>query len=569
MLKNFYQIIKNMENTNNQISFIPLGGIGDVTKNMYLYEYRNQILIVDCGLGFADETMLGVDLLLPDISYLLATPKKIVGMVLTHGHEDHIGGLPFILPQLLTKHAPFPILGTSLTAALANEKLKEFSVNNHVKPVSFDSGENILGDFRISFIRITHSVPDASNLFIKTPAGNFLHASDYKFDLTPIDGKRVEFEKIIQAGKEGITCLMSDCLGAEKAGYTPSEIVLKENFEKEIRDCQGKFIVTTYSSNISRLNLAIEVAEKNNRQICFIGRSLIKAKEIAQKLGLLKIQKNTEIKMEDFKNYNDKQLLLLIAGSQGQENSAMARVANGEHQEIKLGSLDVVVFSADPIPGNEVLVNSLIDTIAKNGTKVVYSEISDDFHVSGHGFSGDLSLMISLAKPKKLIPIGGTFRQMVAYKTLAKRLDYKDEDLALIEDGQEVVFAKNEMKMGRKVNVKNIYVDEITGEEVESFVLRDRQKLSEGGIIIILIEIDSATGQIVDTPDMIMRGFKTENTQDLSKNIFEQLKKALGNKKGRVTNWVYLRRMVGEVSERYIFKKLHRRPLILPVVIEV
>lgn len=556
----------------NQVSFIPIGGVGNVTRNMYLYEYDNQILIVDCGLGFADETMLGVDLLIPDISYLLKSDKKIVGMLLTHGHEDHIGALPFVLPQLLKEkkiNQDFPIFATPLTAALANEKLKEFRLNHFVKTINFDKDEVVLKDFKVSFIRITHSIPDASNLFIKTPVGNFYHGSDFKFDLTPVDGKRADFSKIIKNSQNGVLCLMSDSLGAEKEGHAPSEEVLSDNFEREAKECLGKFIVTTYSSNISRLNQAIKTAEKLERFVCFVGRSLLKTKEVAQKLGYLKLKSGQEISIDQLKNYNDDQLLLIIAGSQGQENSAMTRIANGEHKEIKLKSEDVVVFSADPIPGNETSVNSLVDTISKKGTKVIYSDISDKFHVSGHGFSNDLMLMISLVNPKKLLPIGGTFRQMVAYKKLAEKLNYHKNDIFLIENGQEIIFTKDKAWLGRKINVRNVYIDEITGEEVENFVLRDRQRLLEGGIVILLVEVDSTTGQFIASPDIIVRGFSSNDSNKLKNLIRGELTKVLSEKKGQVTNWVYIRRLIGERTEQIIFHKLHRHPLVLPIVVEV
>ncbi|MCL5970459.1 MAG: ribonuclease J [Patescibacteria group bacterium] len=566
---------------NNQVSFIPIGGVGDVTKNMYLYEYNDQILIVDCGLGFADETMVGVDLLLPDVSYLLSTNKKIVGMVLTHGHEDHIGSLPYVLPQLISggKHKPFSIFGSPLTAALANEKLKEFGVGIRVEKVNFKDAALKLGDFKISFVRVTHSIPDASNLFIETPGGNFYHASDFKFDLTPVDGQKVEFEKIISASSTGIVGLMSDCLGAEKAGYTLPERAISESFRREIDRCTGKVIITTYSSNISRLNQAIKVAGEYNRKVCFVGRSLIKAKEVAAELDYLKLKEGIEITVDQLKRYNDNQILLFVAGSQGQENSAMTRIASGEHREVKLGPQDVVIFSSDAIPGNETAINSLIDSIAKKGTKVVYSELTDQFHVSGHGSSQDLMLMMSLVKPSKLVPIGGTYKQMVAYRDLAKNAGYKNDDLILLEDGQEVIFTSYQkgieqissvdVKLGRKIETKNVYVDEITGEELENFVLRDRQRLSEGGIIIILVEIDTGTGQVVNTPDIIMRGIVSIDQNKLSQKVMFEIRKKLGDKKGRVTNWVYIRRLIGEIAERTILREFKQRPLVLPVVIEV
>jgi len=549
----------------NTISFIPLGGVGDVTKNMYLYEYRDQILIVDCGLGFADETMLGVDLLLPDISYLLKTNKKIIGMWLTQGHEDHIGALPFILPQL----PPFPVYATPLTSALANEKLREFGMGKIVQSVPFDNAVVRLGDFSVSFIRVTHSVPDTANLFIKTAVGNFYHGSDFKFDLTPVDGKKPDFSKIIQAGEEGILCLLSDCLGSEREGYTRSENTISEHFEKEMQECVGKFIVTTYSSNISRLNQAIQVAQKLQRQICFVGRSLIKAKEIAQKMGLMTIQKGYEIDVSQLKNYPPNKILLLVAGSQGQENSAMARIASGEHKDVRLTPQDVVVFSSDPIPGNEVLVNSLVDMISKIGSRVIYSAVSDVFHVSGHASSHDLMLMMSFVKAKKLLPIGGTFRQMVAYKTLAKKQGYKETDVLLIDDGQEVIFGKDTVKLGQKLSVRNVYVDEISGEQVESFVLRDRQKLSKEGIVIVMAEIDSSNGTLVENPEIIVRGFSQKEADGIRKNLKTIIQNQLPPNQGRVVNWAYIRKRISEISENFINKKLRRQPLILPVIIEV
>lgn len=551
----------------NQLSFIPLGGIGDVTKNMYLYEYNDQILIVDCGLGFADETMLGVDLLLPDISYLLKTKKRIVGMLLTHGHEDHIGALPFLLPQL----PDFPIFATPLTAAFANAKLKDFHAKRRVETVNFNDSEKGIGSFRFSFIPVTHSVPDTSNIFIKTPVGNFYHGSDFKFDETPYDGKASDYTKISQLSANGVLCLLSDCLGAERAGRTPSDIGLIEHFDREMKECRGKFIVTTYSSNIARLNQIIEASLRNGRRICFVGRSLIKNKEVSRDLGYLNLKKDIEVEIDALKNYEDNKLTLIVAGSQGQENSALTRIANGEHRDVRLKEDDVIVFSSDPIPGNETSVYELVDTLSRRGVKVIYSPVSRDFHVSGHGSLGELEQLIKLVKPKKLIPIGGQFRHMFAYRKLAEKLGYHKNDVFLMEDGQELVFADGNVRYGRTIPVKNIYVDEMSGEELEGFVLRDRQKLSEAGIIIILAEIDSGNGQLARNPDIIIRGLAPNayDAKRLNARLMQDLHKALNPRKARVTNWIYVRKLIGEVAERRIYKDLRRRPLVLPVVIEV
>lgn len=549
----------------NQLSFLPLGGAGDVTKNMYLYEYENQVLIVDCGLGFPDETMLGIDLLLPDVSYLIKTKKKIVGMALTHGHEDHIGALPFLLDSLPS----FPIFGTPFTAALANEKLKEFGIKHRVETVPFEKSNIKLEAFSLMFVRVTHSVPDSSNIFIKTPVGNFYHASDFKFDNTPYDGKTTEIEKIKSLANEGILCLMSDCLGVEKKGYSKSEITLLESFEKELQKCLGKFIVTTYSSNISRINQVIKASEKFGRKVCFVGRSLIKAKEVAVRMGYMKIKEGAEIQLNQIKNYKGSELTLLVAGSQGQEESAMSRIATKEHREITLNKKDVIIFSADPIPGNELSIYGMIDAIAKSGARILYSAISRDFHVSGHGFFDDLKQMASLTKPKRIIPIGGNFRHMALYKNMAEELGYHTKNVILAEDGQEIIFTKDTARFGKSVPLKKVYVDEISGEELESFVLRDRQRLSNSGIVIILAEIDSENGQLVGKPDIIIRGFTQYNIDRLSSKLFHELKKVFGSKKDKVTNWIYVRRLVGKTAEQLIFHTTKRRPLVLPVVIEV
>lgn len=554
----------------NTVSFIPLGGVGDVTKNMYLYEYQDEILIVDCGLGFADETMIGVDLLLPDISYLLKTKKKIVGIALTHGHEDHVGALPFVLPQLAKNGSlDFPIFGGPLTSVLVNEKLSEYKISAKVKTVDYDKNYISLGNFSLSFIRVTHSIPDSAHIFIKTPAGNFYHASDFKFDLTPFDGKKTDFVKIVKFSEEGILCLMSDCLRAEKEGHTPSEQVLYENIEKEMKECSGKFILTTYSSNISRLNQAILAAKKLGRKVCFLGKSLVRTSAAAQKLGYMNLEAGLEISPDEIKKYRDENLLLLVAGSQAQENSALSRIVNKEHPFIDINSKDVVVFSADPIPGNEVSINSLIDSISKKGAKVVYSQISDDFHISGHGAADDLMLMMELVKPRKVLPIGGTYRQMVAYKNLAREQQFEDKDILLIEDGQEVKFKKDSAIFGIKLAIKNVYVDEISGEEVEHFVLRDRQKISKEGVIVVIVEVDSATSTIINTPTIISRGFSQSEAKIANTKIARDVKNSLTRDKGRVTDWIYIRKLIGETAERSILRNLHHRPLVLPVVIEV
>lgn len=558
--------LKTTPNPQDAVSFMSLGGLEDVTRNMYIYEYKDQILLVDCGLGFPDETMFGVDLLLPDISYLLTTKKKIVGMLLTHGHEDHIGGLPFILPQL----PDFPIYASPLTAALANEKLVEFGLKSAVQTIKFDKSTVQIGSFRATFLRVTHSVPDTANIIIHTPVGNLYHGSDFKFDFTPEDNKTTEFHKITKAAEEGILCLMSDSLGSERQGHSFSEEALAANFEREMRECSGKFVVTTYSSNISRLNQAIRAAHKLNRKVCFVGRSLMKVKNIAVRLGYMHVPHGMEIPLDQLHRYKDCQVLLLVAGSQGQENSALTRIADGVHKDIRVGPNDLVVLSSDTIPGNEVAVNSLIDTLSKKGVRVIYSEISEDFHVSGHGSSGDLKLLIALARPRFLLPISGTYRHMIAYRTLAQKMQYQRRDIFIVENGQEVIFTKDTARLGKKIDTKNVYVDEVSGEELENYVIRDREKLAREGILIIMAEVGASTGQLVASPELIIRGSSLKDARaDLSSFLGKELGRELSLRDGKVTNWIHIRKLIGDIAERYILKKYHSRPLVLPVVIEV
>ena len=562
---------KNLAPTNQTgtVSFMALGGIEDVTRNMYLYEYHDQILIVDCGLGFPDESMLGVDLLLPDITYLVELikkgNKKIVGMVLTHGHEDHIGGLPFILPQL----PQFPIYASPLTAALANEKLQDYKVPANIQTVQFTDKELHLGEFTISFVRVTHSVLDSANIIIKTPAGNLYHGSDFKFDLTPADGHRTEFLKITRAAQEGFMALMSDCLGSDREGFSQSEQLLGDHFEREMRNCPGKFLITTYSSNVTRLNQAIAAAEQVGRKVCFVGRSILKVKQVAERLGYLHMREGTEVQLSDLPKYKSRQLLLIVAGSQGQENSAMTRIAEGEHRDVRLDPMDTVVFSSDTIPGNELNVGELYDSIAKRGARVLESNGTGRYHVSGHGSAGDHMLLIALTQPRFLLPISGTYRHMVDYRTTAQQMGYKRNDIFLVENGQEILFSKNAVRFGKKIEIKHVYVDEVSGEALENFVIRDRERLAKEGVVIVMAEVKASDGQLAEKPEVIARGSYLTDTTEVSQSLAAELEKVLGMHREKVTNWFHVRRTIGQTSEKHLYKKLRTRPLVLPVVIEV
>lgn len=554
---------------NNSLSFIPLGGIGDVTKNMYIYEYQNQILLIDCGLGFADETMLGVDLLLPDISYLLQavkSGKRIVGMALSHGHEDHMGGLPFILPQL----PDFPVFATPFSGALANKKLQEFGIAKKLQSVAFGESQEIkIGPFTIRFLRVTHSVPDTSHIFIKTPIGNFYHGSDYKFDDSPFDNEKSDYAGIQKAGDAGVLALMTDCLGAERPGTTPSENGMENHFLKIFQETSGKVLVTTYSSHINRLSQILWAAEKAGRRVCFVGRSLIHAVEVAKDMKRLNLPKGMEVQIDELKFVKPNNLVLLVAGSQGQENSALTRIVDGVHRDVHLEKNDAIIFSSDTIPGNEVLVNSVIDEISKKEITVLYSDITKEFHVSGHASQDEMVKLLQLTRPKFAVPISGNYRHMAAYKRLAKKQGFGSDKILLMENGQEYIFSENAIQLGKKFSARTVYVDEISGEEVEDFVLLDRQQLSTEGILVVMAQIDAQTGKLFADVDIIARGFSPKDTAVMKRLVGKAIRNALAKNPKQMKNSVFSRKIIRDIAEREISQKLKRKPLILPVVVEI
>lgn len=554
-----------------RVRIIPLGGIGSVTKNMYVYEYRqtpdtiSDILIVDCGIGFPDEGMYGIDLIIPDITYLRDKKEKIRGIVLTHGHDDHIGALPYILPELKV-----PVYASRLAAAFSEVKLQEIGMQTHVQ--TFTSGETLqLGSFTVESVHVTHSIPDATNLVIRTPVGIFYHGSDFKFDWTPIDGQPTEVGKIARVADEGILCLLSDCVRVESPGYTLSERVIEDTVEKELHNCPGTFIFTTQSSNISRIQQAVTVAIRNNRKIAFLGRSIVQNVEVARRLQYLDFPDMYVVDEKDIKRINPKELALIVTGSQAQPRSVLTRIAEGIHKTVAIRPGDVVVFSADPIPGYENAVHSLIDTLTAAGARVAYSDITDQLHVSGHGAASDLALMIGLTHPKYLFPIGGTIRQMRHYSELAQTMGYQEKQVILPLSGNSLEFdAMGTFRLGKKVELKNIMVDGLGVGDIGNVVLRDRQTMANEGIVIVIVPVDHNSGQVTSEPDIISRGFVyMKESTELIRQAKHVVIRALEMKKGQITDWRFVRNQIEDNLEEFLYKETHRRPLILAVVIEV
>lgn len=553
------------------VRLFPLGGIGNVTKNMYVYEYRIDgklidILLVDCGIGFPDEQMYGVDLVVPDVTYLQDKKDKIRGLVFTHGHDDHIGALPYTLPKLPS----MPMCATRLTAAFAELKLKEFGIGARIKAVA-PGDIQTFGRFSVQWIHVTHSVPDTAHLVITTPIGTFYHGSDFKFDLTPVDNQPSDLGKIAAAGEKGILCLLSDSLGSERSGYTLSERVIEDTIEQELRNCGGKFLFTTQSSNISRIQQAINVALRHHKKVAFLGRSVDQNTEVARKLGYLTVPQEAIVYDKQLLRLPDNQLFLIVAGAQGQAESGLFRIARGEHKFVKIREGDVVVFSSDPIPGNENAVHALVDTLTQAGARVSYSEVMEELHVSGHGSQQDIRLLLALTKPKYALPIGGTYRHMVAYKKLAVEMGLGKDDVLIPAEGEVLEFSRsNKPQIVQKIETDQIMVDGLGIGDVGDVVLRDRKTLAKEGIMVIVVPVEESSGRVTADPDVISRGFiYMKESGRLVDQVKQIVVRSLRLKKGRIMDWHFVRRSIEEDVAKFLFKETGRRPLIVPVLVEV
>ena len=548
------------------VKIIPLGGAAEVTKNMFIYQYGNDCLVVDCGFGFPNTSMLGVDFVIPDISYLIDNNLRVQAMVITHGHEDHIGAIPYIAPQLKA-----PIFATPITAGLIKSRLEDFPQLTNLKINVVSPKEQVMaGPFKVELVRVSHSVPDSVNLVIKTPVGTVYHGSDFKFDFTPVDNQPADVGKITSVGNENVLLLLSDCLRAEKAGFTPSERTVKETIAQVTATTGGKVLVTTASSNLSRIKQAIEVAIEQHRKVAFIGRSIVKTGEVARSLGYFSFPKDNFIDPEAIAKITDNRLMLIVAGSQGQPESALSQIANQQHRFVKVKSGDSVIFSADPIPGNVDDVHILIDNLTRLGAKVAYSDILDDLHVSGHAAANELMLLISLLRPKFVMPISGNHRQMAAYAQLAQKMGYGEQNIILTESGQIVELRPWQVKVAGKIELRNVMVDGLGVGDIGSVVLRDRQQIAADGFVVVIVPVNRNTGKVSGAPDIVSRGFVYMNR---SKSLIAKAEaiviNCLNEQPGRITDWHFVRRHIGDNLEKFLYNETKRRPMILPVVIEV
>lgn len=549
------------------LKLIPLGGVGDVTKNMYVYEYQDDIVIIDCGVGFPDEAMLGIDLVIPDISYLRDKKYKIKGILITHAHDDHIGGLPYLWPELKV-----PIYSQKLTCGLIRSKFTEHNLpKDMIKQVGLRDTIK-LGVFEASFYQVSHSIPDSTGIVLKTPVGTIIHQADFKMDWTPVNGQVTDVGQVARTGENGVLLMAIDCLRVEKQGYNLSEKVLESTFAQVERKTQGKVIITMTSSNITRIQQAINVSVASGRKMALSGRSMENTFQVARDLGYLEVPPGLIVAQEEIKRFSDNKLMILMAGSQGQPGSALSRVANNDHKYVRVGKNDSIVFSADPIPSTETAQSALIDTLTNLGCDVYYSALGDPLHVSGHAAQEELKLMINLAKPKYILPIGGTFKHMRAFSNMGQDLGYQENQILMAKDGQIIEINKNQARLGQIMNISNVYIDGLGIGDVGSIVLRDRQVMSEEGIVVVIVAIDQQTGMVSGEPDIISRGFvfgdMAEDLIDAGKEIVKSCLSGHKNTNAPL-DWRYSRHEIEENLEKFFYEETKRRPLILPVVVEV
>jgi ribonuclease J len=544
---------------------IPLGGLGEIGRNMMALEYDEQIVVVDAGLMFPEEEMLGVDLVLPDITYLVERKEHVLAFLLTHGHEDHVGSLPYVLPRLNA-----PVYGTRLTLGLLKNKLREHKLLDSAQLHEVKAGDRIeLGPFKVEFIHVAHSIPDGVALAIETPAGIVIHTGDFKMDQTPADGAPTDMARLSHYGDRGVLMLMSDSTNAEREGFTLSERVVGEAFQEIFGQCPGRIIISTFASNIYRIQQAMQTAARYKRKVAVVGRSMVNNVAIAQELGYLDIPSDLMVKIQDIGKEPDERLVILSTGSQGEPLSALTRIAAQEHPQVKLKPGDSVILSASPIPGNEELVSRTINNCYKHGARVFYPPLHR-VHASGHANSEELKLMLNLVKPKFFLPVHGEFRHLAHHAEIAHDVGIPKERVVVVDDGN-VVELDGAPHLRNKVPAGYVFVDGLGVGDVGSVVLRDRRVLSQDGIFIVIVTVNKDTGQLVGDPDLISRGFVHQQTSDtLLDAARDQVTKTINKLGGQgPPEWQVVKSAVRDAMSRYLYEQTRRRPMIIPIVVEI
>ena len=550
-----------------RLKVIALGGLEEIGKNMTVLEYGNDIIIIDCGLAFPEDDMLGIDLVIPDITYLAKNVEKIRGIVLTHGHEDHIGALPYVLKQLKV-----PVFGTLLTLGLLENKLREHKMLDKTTLHTVVPGEKVkLGEMVVEFIHTNHSIADSVALAIQIPVGMVIHTGDFKVDYTPIDGDIIDLQRFAELGSQGVLLLMSDSTNAERKGFTMSEKNVGKVFERIFEETpRNRIMVATFSSNIHRIQQIINAAYMYGRKVAIIGRSMVNAVKTASELDYLWVPPRTLIDINEIKNYRDEQLVIITTGSQGETMSALSRIANSEHKQVSVKPDDKIIISASAIPGNEKNVIRVVNELLKKGADVVYGGI-EDIHVSGHARQEELKLMLALTKPKFFMPVHGEYMHLSSHRDLAISMGMDKKNIFVNKLGDVLELSKNEAKVTGTVPTGQVMVDGLGVGDVGNIVLRDRKHLSEDGLMVVVVSMEEETGQIVAGPDIISRGFVyVRESEGLMDGAREVVVKALQEcEEKNITSWNYIKNLIKDTLKNYIWQKTKRSPMILPIIMEV
>jgi ribonuclease J len=547
------------------VKLIPLGGLNEIGKNLTVLEYKNDILIIDCGLSFPDDEMFGIDIVIPDFSYLEKNREKLRGMILTHGHEDHIGAIPYLL-----KTVDVPIYGTKLTLGLVENKLKEHALKAKLNTIK--AGQTFkIGEFKIEAIRTTHSIADSICLAIDTPAGVIFHTGDFKIDYTPLHGEPIDFQRLAKIGEKGVLLMLADSTNAERKGYTPSESTVGTTLENIFRNCTSRIIIATFSSNVHRVQRIIDTAVMFNRKVAISGRSMINVVNIAKEIGYLKIPDKTLVDINKAKNIKDSELVIITTGSQGEPMSALARMATNDHKAVQIKKGDVVILSSTPVPGNEKTVSNVVNRLFERGAEVIYSDIAD-IHVSGHASEEELKLIQSLIKPKYFMPVHGEYRHLRRHAMIAENLGMPKDHIFILTNGEILSLRKNKVEKKKEtVPCNPVFVDGLGVGDVGNIVLRDRKLLSESGLIIVVAAIDKATGVICSGPDIISRGFVyVRESEDLIESARKVAEECLYKcQQENMKDWGSMKNAVRNDLQNYIYQQTKRNPVILPIFMEV
>ena len=547
------------------LKIIPLGGLGEIGKNMTVFEYGNEIILVDCGMSFPEENMPGIDLVIPDTTYLRSNREKIRGIVITHGHEDHIGAVPYVL-----KEFNVPVYATRLALGLLQNKFQEHNIQNPKLQTVKPGDEIRIGAFTIEFIKTNHSIADSVALAIKTPVGVVVHTGDFKVDFTPIDGQPIDLARFGRLGDDGVLLLMADSTNVERPGYTMSERTVGATFEEFFGQARGRIIVATFASNIHRIQQVVDAAAKYNRKVCISGRSMVNVVGTAQELGYLQFKKGQFIEIDDIGEYPDKKIVVITTGSQGEPMSALSRMAHDEHRQFGIKTGDTVIISASAIPGNEKTVSNVINLLFEKGANVIYASLAD-IHVSGHACQEELKLMHSLVRPRFFIPVHGEYRHLKQHALLAEAMGMKSRNIIVPEVGAVIRLTQDSMKVTGKVTAGQVLVDGLGIGDVGNVVLRDRKHLSQDGLMVVVVTIQKDTSQLVGDPDIISRGFiyvrEAEGLMDEAKALIKEVVRNCHHQK--VSDWSTLKVRVREQLQKFLYRKTKRRPMILPIIVEV